>query len=150
LSLVQKIDSIDNKTDQIIAMQKAASMGHLMATTATEYSHFIQHEFKPRMVMLEEERDKIGKFGGGCGCAIVAAATLFGFMGLSVLLSGDAGAFVGGLVMLAIAVGIICAVMARSTKQRKTIQEKMDSLTQKKTTLEKSSDDLKKAISSGF
>jgi len=38
LSLVQKVDAIDNKTDQLLAMQKAASMGHLLATTPNEIS----------------------------------------------------------------------------------------------------------------
>jgi hypothetical protein len=71
LSLVQKVDSIDNKTDQILAAQKAASVGHLLATTTNEYHHFLQNEFKPRMVMLEEERDKMGAFskrGRKCLC----------------------------------------------------------------------------------
>ena len=148
LSLVQTIHSIDNKADQILAMQKMASLGQLLTTTTNEQHHFLQNEFKPRMVMLEEERNKIGKFGGGCGCAIVGAGALVGFMALGALGSGDAGAAFGGLLMLGIAAGIIFAAMHFATKKRKLIQEKMDALTQKRRDFEKQVDELKKTISS--
>ena len=143
LSLVQKVDAIDNKTDQILAMQRAASMGHLLATTSSEHQHFIQNEYKPRMVALEEERDKIGKFNGGCGCGIAAACAFFG---LIIMASGDPIAF---LIGIAIAVGGVFAVMGSATKRHKTIQEKMDAMTQKRADLEKQVGDIKKTISSG-
>ena len=51
--------------------------GHLLAATTNEYQHFFQNEFKPRMVMLEEERDKIGTFNGDAGCIIMAVCISF-------------------------------------------------------------------------
>ena len=157
LSLVQKVDAIDNKTDQILAMQKAASMGHLLATTSSEYQSFLQNEFKPRMVMLEEERDKIGKFGGGCGCAIAAVGAgfcaLIAMSCLGAMGAGDAaGAFFGFvffLIFSAAAIGIVYAVMGHATKRRSFIQEKIDALTTRKADFQKQSDDLKKTISGG-
>ena len=150
LSLVQTIHSIDSKADQILAMQKAASMGHLLATTTSEYQHFLQNEFKPRMVALEEERDKIGKCGGGCGCAVIAVACLFCIpIALAGLGSGDPGGFIAGLVFGGIAAGVIYAVMSFAAKKRNLIQAKMDKMTQKRADFQKQSDDLKKTISGG-
>ena len=154
LSLVQTINSIDSKTDQILAVQRMASLGHLLTTTTSEHQHFMQNEFKPRMVAYKEEQNKIGKCNGGCGCAAIAVACLICVpMALAGLASlGDPSAPSGvaliGLVFLAIAGGIIYAVMASATKKRKAIQEKMDELTQKRANFEKQVGDLKKTVSS--
>ena len=150
LSLVQTINSIDSKTDQLLAMQKAASMGHLLAATTSEYQHFLQNEFKPRMVALEEEKNKIGKYGGGCGCAAIAVACLVCVpMALAGLGSGDPGGFIIGLIFGGIAAGVIYAVMSFATQKRNLIQAKMDEMTQKRSSLEKQSNELKKTMSGG-
>jgi len=153
LSLVEKVDAIDSKTDQILASQNAALLqaqqmqqmamaGHLLTTATNEHQHFLQNEFRPRMVMLEEERDKIGKFNGGCGCGIAAACAFFGFI---IMCSGDPIAFLLGI---AIAAGGVFIVMSSATKRRKSIQEKMDALTQKRAGYDKQIGDIKKKMSS--
>jgi len=152
LSLVQKIDSIDNKADQLLAMQKMASLGQLLTTTTNEHLHFLQNEFKPRMVMLEEERDKIDKLNKGCGCAIMAVAVPFCLlMALGVAASDNpVGAFVG-LLFLALAGGIVYAARPLAAKiaspKNKLIQEKMDALRQKKADLEKQIGELRSKMS---
>jgi len=152
LLLVEKVDAIDTKADQILAMQKAASMGHLLATMSNEHQHFLQNEYKPRMVMLEEERDKIGKYAGGCSCGCLAVSIPFCLILLSTLASGDGGVAFTGLILFAIAAGLICAAMYGiryfSSQRRQFIQEKMDALTQKKADFEKQIGDIKKSMSS--
>ena len=67
------------------------------------------------MVMLEEERDKIGKYSKGCGCGCLAVAIpsclLIAITALSAIGSGDFGVLATGLVFLAIAAGITFAAM---------------------------------------
>ena len=146
LSLVQKVDSIDNKTDQILAMQKAASMGHLLSTTTNEHLHFLQNEFKPRMVDLETEKTKVGTFNGNCGCGCLAACVFFGLMGFFVL--GDSSAAGGGFIILVIAIGGIVAIVGSAAMRRKAIQDKMDALTQKNADFKKQIDEMRSTISS--
>jgi len=149
VSLVQKVDSIDNKTDQILAMQKVAAMGHLLTTTSNEHQHFIQNEYKPRMVALEEERDKIGKFHGGCGCAILAVTIPFCLMmAMAGLGSGDGGGMLVALMFLAIGGAIIYGVTYSATKSRAVIQAKMDDLTTRKADFDTKLGKIKKTISS--
>jgi len=151
LSLVQTIHAIDDKTGQLLAMQKTASMGHLLSTATSEYQQFLQNEFRPRMVMLEEERDKTSKFPGSC---ILAATLLFClFIAVIGLVSGDLGT---AFVFLCMAAGIFFAVrfavnsfVSKNMEKRKSIQAKMDALTQKRTNLAKQNDDLKKSVSGG-
>ena len=154
VALVQKVDAIDNKTDQILAMTRAASMGHLLATTSSEHQHFIQNEYKPRMVALEEERDKIGKFNGNFGCAILAVTIPFCLMmamaGFGMTAEqGDPGGLIVSFIFLAIAGGIFYAITTSATKSRNKIQEKMDTLTQKKAGFDTQISEIKKTMSSG-
>ena len=67
LSLVQKIDAIDNKTDQILALQKStvehaerkqkiASAKYLLRVTMDEHQAFLLREIHPRMTELKAIR----------------------------------------------------------------------------------------------
>ncbi|MGL4593325.1 MAG: zinc finger domain-containing protein [Thermoguttaceae bacterium] len=160
LSLVEKmaqgVKDIDAKADRLLSgqdeallhakqMKQMTAAGHLLTTTVNEYNHFIQNEFKSRMVILEEEKNKVGLFNGGCGCGLtVLAVIIIGPIVASIFSQVSEGVSMIAAI-LAIAAVIACVMNAAKMK-RKDIQEKMDTLISKKKDYETSINDLKQKM----
>ncbi len=160
LSLVQKIDSIDNKADHILAGQNAAlnhaqqlqnltAAGHLLQTTTSEYHHFLEADFKPQMVMLEEEKGKVGICFGGCGClGMLIGAPIVASIAAAMLAS--AGEAVANITWFVVCVAVIVGVFALAKSSRNSIQARMDALIQRKCNFETKIEELKRSITPGM
>jgi len=158
LSLVQKIDAIDGKTDKILDKQDEAliraqqahssnAAGHLLTVTTSEYQHFLEKGFEPEMKKLLAEKNGVGANGcGGCGCLAGA------FLGFTALVNIGAPHSTGGVVFLffLMAAGSIGAGIFVSYGMHKAVQEKMDVLTHRKEAFEKRIAELRSTISHGL
>jgi uncharacterized Zn finger protein (UPF0148 family) len=153
LSLVQKIDAIDTKTDQILdttqQTQRTAASGHMLQTVTSEYQYYLQNDYKEKMEEFGKEENKPPSCAFGCVGAVL------GFIGTFIVLTvfgvplNDARGNPNFTPLIGLVGGAIATMVLVWVLKYKSIQEKKIPLNQKKTDFEKQIEELKKAISAG-
>jgi len=177
LSLVHKIDSIDNKATHLLntqsetllateRMREVAAAGRLLEQATKDYHYFIKNKYTPQMANLEKEKEgktkgtekKDGEFAGwGCWLGLLLLGMYLAFGTVRAFFFEGPHSFtelIVGFVMFIIGVGLIAAFIAavyndikEAMDRSAAIQKAMDDLNKTKADHEKKITDLKATIS---